>query len=129
MKVKHNADYRKDFTLEDLDRSKQIIAFERDEDDETVKGWAIYAVREALKETTDTVSRVIEASAETAKNRRAWNEYFEGSEDMDVWISATARTECGFIEIGAYLSDIWQTGAKRYKHHMFIQYFAQEVQL
>lgn len=127
MKVKHNADYRTYFTLEDYDRSKQIIAFERDEDEETAKGWAEYAAREAIADRDESLVKVIEASAETAKNCRAWNAYFEGSADMDVWIAALAKITNGYVEVGAYLSDIWQTGAVIYKGYMFFQFYTREA--
>lgn len=127
MKVKHNAEYRKYFTLEDYERSKRVIAFERDEDEITPRDWAEYAVREAIADKEDYLVKVIEATAETAKNCRACDEYFEGSADMDVWISALAKTTCGYIEVGAYLSDIWHTGSVIYKQHMFIEYYTREA--
>lgn len=121
MKVTLEKDYRSFYTLEDLDRAKAVIAYEKENDEETVKGWAEYAVREALKGTGDYYMEVLKAEAHTAKNRRAWNAYGENTGDMDVWIEATAETEKGFMKIGAYLSDIWNTGAEDYKNHMYIR--------
>ena len=122
MKATLQKNYRQLYTLEDLDRAKMVIEHEK-EDEETAKGWAAYAVREALKGKDDYLTEVIKATAETAKNFRAWNEYGEGTEDMDIWIEATAETGHGFIKVGAYLSDIWQSGAVAYKHQMFIKYY------
>ena len=45
---------------------------------------------------------------------------------MDIWISAIAKTGLGFIVIGAYLSDIWQTGAERYADNMYIKYYTED---
>lgn len=118
MKVALEKNYRRKYTLEDLDRAKMVIAAEK-EDEETAIGWAEYAANEALKDSDDYLVRIIEATATTAKNRRAYNAYGEGSEDMDVWIEGIARTEWGFLEFGAYLSDIWQSGAVKYQHNMY----------
>lgn len=122
MKVTLEKDYRRFYTLEDLDRAKAVIACEK-EDDETITGWAEYAAREGLKGINDYVEEVLKASAHTAKNCRAWNKYGIDSQDMDVWIEGIAKTGRGFIEFGAYLSDIWETGATEYKHRMYIQYY------
>lgn len=125
MKVKLEKEFRRHYTLEELDMAKAVINAEK-EDESTAEEWAEYAVREALKkdngEYADYLSRVITAKAETAKNYRAWNEYGETG-NLDVWIEAMAKTYNGFIEVGAYLSDIWKSGAERYKHHMYIRYY------
>lgn len=126
MKVTLEKDYRRCYTLEDLDHAKFIIAAEK-EDDETAIGWAEYAVGESLRDddrnSFEYCIEVLKASAITAKNCRAWNLYGEETGDMDVWIEATAKTSMGFVEIGAYLSDIWQTGSTPYRNHMYIQYY------
>lgn len=122
MKVTLEKNYKEYYTLADLEAAKLVITSEK-EDEETPKGWAEYAVREALKGKCDYLNHVIEASAETARNSRIWEQYGEGTKNFDVWISATAETDNGFIKIGAYLSDIWQTGATDYRNNMFIQYF------
>lgn len=120
MKVRLEDNYKSIYTLEDLEKAKAIIRYEKD-DEETAKGWAGYAAGEALKDTGDVVRRVIEADARTAKNCRIWNEYGEGTGDMDVWIEGLAETSDGFIQVGAYLSDIWQTGTKDYMTNMWIE--------
>ena len=124
MKVRLEDRYKDFYTVRDLERARAIIKEEK-EDTETAKGWAEYAVREALGNTSDYLIEVLKADARTAKNRRAFDAYFEKSEDMDVWIRATAETRYGFIKVGAYLSDIWQTGAVKYKEHMHIEYFTE----
>lgn len=121
MKVSLEKDYRKYYTLEELDQAKAVIAWEKLNDEETAAGWAEYAAREALKDSTEYPMEVIQASARTAKNRRAWNAFGEETGQMDVWIKCLARTTKGFIEVGAYLTDIWQTGAEPYKHHEYIR--------
>lgn len=119
-------DYKKYMTISEVEAAKAMIAEQR-EDEETTAGWAEYAVREALKDTGDYLDRVIEAKAEINRNCRVWNAYNLDSEKLDIWIEATARTAYGFIVIGAYLTDIWGTGAVDYKHHMYIEYFTKNT--
>lgn len=126
MKVTLEKEYRSRYTLEDIDAAKIVIAAEKD-DGEKPAGWLEYAVNEYLKNKNDYLVRIIEAKAETARNCRAWNLYGTGeSKDMDVWISGIAKTADGFLEIGAYLSDIWQTGAVDYRHHMYATYYTEK---
>ena len=122
MKVTLEKEYKKLYTLTDLENAKAIIKAEK-EDEWTAKDAAEYAVKEALSGTEDYLDKVIEASARTAMNSRIHDAHGEGTGIMDVWIEATARTRKGYVEIGAYLSDIWQTGGTPYKHQMFIRYF------
>ena len=120
MKVTLQKDYRKFYTLEDLERAKAVIAFEKDNDESSVKEWAEYAINEAIGN-EGRIIEIYKADATTAKNCRAWNLYGNDTQDMDVWVQAVAETTAGFVKIGAYLSDIWQTGAKQYRQHMFIR--------
>lgn len=126
MKVRLPKDYKRLFTLEQLEQAKLVISAEKDDDDETAKGWAEYAIREALKDESDYLVEVLKADATVAGNCRIWNQYGFPADDrasgyMDVWIEATAETTEGFIKIGAYLSDIWQSGAVDYRNHMYIK--------
>ena len=121
MKVTLEKDYRKYYTLDDLDRAKAVIKAEK-EDEMSAKDWAEYAAREALRGEEASLVEVIRAEATTAKNCNAWNRYGDDSADMDVWISFVAETTVGFVKGGAYLSDIWDTGAVEYKQHMYIRW-------
>lgn len=130
MKVTLEKDYRKYYTLDDLDRARKVIAAEK-EDESTVKEWAEMAIREALKNDDgihdDYIVEIFKAEAHTAKNHRVWNAYGycdpeeANTQDMDVWIKFAAETTKGFIRGGAYLSDIWQTGGTDYRQHMYIR--------
>lgn len=123
MKVRLEKDYRKLYTLEELDMAKAVIANEKEYDEESPKEWAEYAAREALKGEEDYLIEVLSAEATTAKNRRnTWDRFCEGSGQMDVYIRFLAETTKGFIKGGAYLSDIWQSGGTEYKQHMYIRY-------
>lgn len=122
MKVTLEKDYRKYYTLEELDMAKAVIAAEKD-DEMSPKDWAEYAVREALRNKDGYLVEVLKAEARTTKNSRIdWNRYGEGTGMMDVWISFVAETTEGFIEGGACLSDIWETGGTEYKQHMYIRW-------
>lgn len=127
MKVKLEKNYKSLYTLEDLDRAKAVIKAEAD-DLETAKGWAEYAAKEALKGEDDNLTEILKAEATTAGNCRIWDAYGDDTQSMDVWLDFTARTDRGFLVGGAYLSDIWQSGATDYKHHMFIRYFTEKRQ-
>lgn len=134
MKVTLQKDYRKYYTFEDLDRAKLVIQSEK-EDECPIESCAVWAVNEVLgylnrtKSTDYTFAEetdIIKATARTAKNCRAWNAYGEGTQDMDVWIEAFAFTGNCFVEIGAYLSDIWGTGGTPYAHHVYYRVFAEK---
>lgn len=121
MKVTLDKEYRQRYTLEDLDRAKAVIAYEKENDGMTAKEWAEYAINEATKNTADTVMEILKVTASTARNGRIWEAYGEGTGNFDVWIEATAETYEGFIKVGAYLSDIWKSGAEDYRKHMYIR--------
>ena len=126
MKVTLEKDYRKFYTLEDLDHAKAVIAYEKENDDGKIEEWAEMAINEAGKYSgygSNTCREILKATAHTARNCRVWDVYGDGTENMDVWIESVAETTFGFIKAGAYLSDIWQTGGAEYGHHMFIQIF------
>ena len=122
MLVRLEEKYKDFYTISDLERARAVIKMMR-EDEEVVAGYAEYAVNEALKGRDDYLRRILKATAHTARNRRAWNAYDENSQDMDVWIDAIAETSYGFIKVGAYLSDIWQTGTIPYSQYMYVQYY------
>ena len=119
MKVSLEEHYRDRYTLSDLERAKRVIAYEK-EDEETAKGWAVYICNEWYKnDYSGSCIEVLKAVAHTARNGRAWNLYDNESGDMDVWIDAVIETTKGFLKCGAYLSDIWQSGAVDFREHIY----------
>lgn len=118
MKVLLPKNYKRYFTVEEYEIAKEIIKTEK-EDASTAKDMAEYAVREALKkdEYDEYLEEVLEAKAEVCKNNdyRVYDKYFEGSQLMDIYISGVARVSYGYLEFGAYLSDIWESGVTEYK--------------
>ena len=125
MKVRLEDDYKRRYTLEDLEAAKRVIAIEK-EDECSAAEMAEYAVREALKGSGDYLREIIKAEARTARNNRVWNAYGDDTQNMDVWVSAIAKTSAGYMEASAYLSDIWQTGAVDYQRHMYIETFKKQ---
>ena len=107
MKISFPKGYKTWMTLEDVDRTKEVAAGEK-EDVFTPKDYAEMAANMALKHESDYFEKVLEAKAEFARNARIWNDYTDNSGNMDIWISATVKTAKGFMEIGAYVTDIWQ---------------------
>ena len=130
MKVTLQKDYRSTYTLEDLDRAKAVINYEKNEDGEmSAKDWAEYAVNEALRKYKDGgyLIEVLKAEAHTAKNCRAWELYGEGTGNMDILLDITAETSDGFIKICAYLSDVWSVdGDTPFYEHYYTRYYSEQ---
>lgn len=122
MKAKLEAEYKRLYTIEEVRAARRVIR-EVAQDETTAEEWAAMAAREALKGYIEWPKRVVMTIAETGKNWRAWDAYFEGSGQMDIWIWALVETSEGYMECSAYLTDIWQTGAVDYREHMYIRKF------
>lgn len=89
MKVTLPKDYRKTFTLEEMDIARRIIRDMKDDD------------------TTP-----------------AWDAYGEDTHQMDIWVEAVAKTFDGYLELGAYLTDINGIAPNTdFTEHMYARYF------
>ena len=127
MKVTITKDTKKWLTLEQAPIARRIIA-DMKQDETPITEYAAMAVNcigNALGH-FNWCSRVLEAKAEISGNRRIWNQYSDDSETLDVWIDFTARTDDGFIEGGAYLTDIWNIGgieSEELAAHMYCRIF------
>lgn len=132
MKVRLEKEYKKYITLAEAPIVREIISSLK-EDTSTVEEYAEMAVRAAYNNKTNDIE-ILKASAKISKNCRVWNAFTENSEELDVWIEATAyvnhynNSEFGYkiIIIGAYLSDIWQISCENYREmasHMYIRRF------
>lgn len=120
MKITITADMKKVLTIAEMPTARQVI--ENLKCDDSLKDYAKMAASLAA---CCSVEKVLECSAEIAKNCRANDNFFEGSADLDVWITFTAFTSEGFVMGGAYLTDIWNIGIDDYeiRKHMFIRRF------
>ena len=124
MKVMLTAEAKKFITVSEMPIVRQMIEGLK-EDENTAKEYAEMAARVAMG---GYVVKVFEASAEIAKNCRAWNNYTNNSGDLDVWVNFTALTSEGFVMGGAYLTDIWNiTGDnnEELRGHMFLRKFTE----
>lgn len=128
MKVRMKDDYRSVFTLRQVDIARAIIR-DLKSDTSTPSNYAQSAVVDFFENNKygDYFREVLVASATVSRNHRAWDVYFEGSEDMDVWIDATVRTGNGFLIIGAYLSDIWMISPDESRAYTYYTRYFEEV--
>ena len=112
MKVKaFTPEDKKIVTAYDVEKSREIIRDMR-EDESTPAEYLETAAR-SLGGVYH--ADIVNATARVACNRRAWDAYSVGSGDLDVYIEGLAKVEyfdggrygAAYVEIGAYLSDIW----------------------
>lgn len=135
MKVNITKESRKWMTVEELDYAKKIVKDMKD-DGFTPMEYAKMAADSVLwhkrfGEHSDSVRRVLEASAEICRDYKIPVEQFgEGCGYLGVWIDATVETWSGFMKIGCLLSDIWALGtdeaARDLIDHSWIRYYAEQ---
>lgn len=127
MKVTITKEARRWITLEEAPVARKII--EDMKEDAAAKEYAKSAVNcigSANGRGFNWCSNILEATAEISGNRRVWNAYSDESGRLDIWINFTARTGTGFVEGGAYLTDIWQIDGTNYgdlSSHMYYRIF------
>lgn len=125
MKVNLSKSYKEFFTISDLERAKEVIKWMKD-DESSVKDYAEIVVNHVLvkEDNFDSLYKIIDAVAEVRTNGRVFDAYCSGSGRMDVWLEVVARTTKGYLEVGAYLTDIWNIGADTdMREHMWIQHY------
>lgn len=113
MKVKaFTKEDKKYVTAYDVEKSRDII---RDmKEDESTPAEYLEMAAKCLAGVYH--AETITAAARVSCNRRVWDAYSVGSGDLDVYIEGLAKVEyqdgsrygSAYVEIGAYLSDIWQ---------------------
>lgn len=129
MKVKFTAEAKKIVTVAEVPEVKKIIAYMKEnETAESLKDYAAMAARVASK--NGYAFEILKAEAEIAKNCRAFDNYHEGSGNLDIWLTVYAFSPLnGFYNIGVYLSDIWQLSgdnAEEIKSHMYIEEYTRK---
>lgn len=118
MKVKaFTKEDKKYVTAYDVEKSREII---RDmKEDESTPAEYLETAAKSLKGVYH--AEIINAAARVSCNRRVWNAYSAESQDLDIYVEGLAKVEyndgkryrVAYVEIGAYLSDIWQlTGSE-----------------
>lgn len=121
MKVKFTAETKKFVTVAEVPQVKKII--EEMREDDGLKDYAEMAARVASR--SNESFEILKAEAEIAKNRRAFDNYGEGSGTLDIWIEAYAfNSYKGFYNIGIYLTDVWNISGdnkEEIRNHMYIE--------
>ena len=129
MKVTFGKDCKKWMTVEQYEVAKTIIRDMKD-DESTPAEYAVYAVN-AIGKAFDigSCTKVFECTATIAGNRRIWNQFGDDTGTLDIWLEGTARTWDGFVEFGAYLTDIWSISGDNAvdlaKNHMYYKIFTE----
>lgn len=127
MKINISKNSKKVITLDDMPVVKQIIKDFKD-DEITLKEYGLRTARIASG-AYGFDFEILKASAEIAKNQRIYNQFCDNSKNLDVWFNFYAfNNYYGFYEIGAYLSDLWQSDGteETYKYirsNMYINHY------
>ena len=131
MKVNITKESKKWLTVDEYDRAKEIVRQMKDDEwsaEQYVDMAAICWLRNTGK--NDYRARVIEASAEIAKNSRAGNAFNDDSGTLDVWMKGLVETWDGFLKIECYLTDIWSIGPesfnKKFPEYCWARYYTEQ---
>ncbi len=132
MHVSLTHDMKKYISLEETPVVRKLIADMKEEEDtaEDALKMAVNVIGTEVGYGINCCDSVLYATAEIAKNCRVNNYYNDDSKDFDIWINGVARTLNGFVEVGAYLSDIWQIGGVdnvELVRHMYVRRFEEVV--
>lgn len=125
MKISITKESKQYLTVNEFEIAKRIVKEFAATTSETVEEYA----RQAAYIVDGTVEEVYKATASIARNNRVYNALATDTESLDVWIDATAKTQNGFVIVGAYLSGLWTaTGenSEEIASHMYIRKFVEE---
>ena len=134
MKVKFTKQAKTYITVAEAAEARKIIESFKN-DDESATDYLRSAGNLANKMINNSpfgIDRVLEADAEISRNNRAWDNYHEGSGKLDVWVQGLVKADLDtYMEIGAYLSDIWNiTGNNEMDadiiEHMYIEVYRRD---
>lgn len=135
MKVKFTKQAKNYITVAEAAEARKIIESLKNDDDESATDYLRSAGNLANKMINNSpfgIDRVLEADAEISRNNRAWDNYHEGSGKLDVWVQGLVKADLDtYMEIGAYLSDIWNiTGNNEMDvdiiEHMYIEVYRRD---
>ena len=130
MKVKFTKEAKNYITIAEAEEAKRMIT-ELKEDEFSASDYLRIAA--ILANNHWNIDRVLEADAEISRNNRAWNNYHEGSATLDVWVKGLVKADLDtYMEIGVYLTDIWNIGAdketdKEILSHMYIETYSRKT--
>ena len=130
LKLVFSKEYKREFTVAEYEIATRL---KREYEDET-------PAAEYLKDAANLfgyAGEVIRARAEISKNCRAsaYNAFGDYTENLDVWITGLVHMadydpdhKEAYLEIGAYLTDIWSIAANNHddvKRHMYVRAFTE----
>lgn len=123
MKIRIKPEMKKILTLAQMPAVREI---QRQESENTVTVNEYLNMAARLAGGINLSYQIFDAAASIAKNGRIWDYYFDGSEDLDVWIEGLAfNAYKGAYLIGVYLSDINQVcggpSDGDIRNHMYIR--------
>ena len=123
MKVQFTDDMKRFVTVAEMPAVRKVIKSERN-DEWTAQEWAKLAAGIVCPHNS---VKVLEVSAEIAKNSRVSDAYDNGTADVDVWIRFIAFADDSFVVGGVYhLSDLWAASANNREEtisHMHVRQF------
>lgn len=110
MRVQITKEAKSWLTIAGMPAARRIIA--ECKEDECIQDYGKMAAEIASRSWDD--FEILKATAEIARNHRVYDNFFEGSGKLDVWLKFYAlSTHQGFFEIGIYLTDVWQKSEDR----------------
>lgn len=130
MKVSMTSKSKSIITLNEAPAARKII-LDLKENPTTVEEYAKIGASVLTEHWHDGFGvEILKAKAEISKNRSVWDYYHDKSENLDVWIEATARSANAFYEFGIYLSDVWRVGQdeSHILENMFVRRFTENNQ-
>ena len=108
LKIRMPRDYKKYFTLEELEQMNQVRTHIKEwGDSPTAEEWLRMAAFDIIRWENDHIVEVLKAEAKFARNCRVWNVYGEATGNMDIWITGVVQCWDQVLEIGCYMTDIW----------------------
>ena len=133
MKVTLPKDYKRDMTVHQYEIAKKVVEWAKKNEEGKPEEYLQTAIFHILHRETDEnglydgLDRVLEANAVVESGCKTYDQYFDGSEDMDILIEGYAKTWNGFIHVIARLSDIWQFDGKTdYRDRMYYTFYVEE---
>ena len=122
MKIRISKESKKWMTLAQAPVARQMVLDGKDPEmygnitnEECVElaaiAWLEYHREHNAKKKCGVPIHVLEASAKICNNQRLVDYWSKESGMLDVWVEGTVKCSRGFLEIGAYLSDILQLGS------------------
>lgn len=110
MKIRFTSNEKKIFTVAEMPAVRKLIE-DMKEDTLPIDAYA-KQVLNCLFDFQGNSYEIVRSKATVAKNCRIWDRFFDGSNNLDIWIEFLAFDPLvGALNCGVYLSDIWEIPA------------------